>query len=65
MAVAKSLKKKPWNARVIQGWVCTFIKDPDDLPHNNYGTWNETALKKDNTFAQEVHMHLQSVGKYE
>ena len=41
-----------------------FIKDHDDLPCNNYGTWNETILKKDKAFAQEIHMHLQSVGKY-
>ena len=44
--------------------MCTFIKDPDDLPYNNYSTWNETALKKDKTFSQEVHTHLQSVGKH-
>jgi len=61
MAVAKSLENKPWHARVIRGWVCAFIKDPDD---HNYGTWNETALEKDKAFAQEVHMHLKSVGKY-
>jgi len=44
--------------------VQTFIKDPDDLSYNNYCTWNEIALEKDKAFAQEVHMHLQSVGKY-
>jgi hypothetical protein len=43
MAVAKSLKKKPWHTR---GCVRTFIKDHDDLPYNNYGTWNETILEK-------------------
>jgi len=44
--------------------VHTFIKDPNDLPYNNYGTWNETTLEKDKVFAQEVRTHLQSVGKY-
>ena len=65
MAGAKYLEKKPWHARVILGQVQTFIKDPDDLSYNNYCTWNEIALEKDKAFAQEVHMHLQSVGKYE
>jgi hypothetical protein len=61
---AKSLEKKPWHARVIRGRVRAFIKDHDDLPYSNYGTWNETVLEKDKAFAQEVHAHLQSVGKY-
>lgn len=41
-----------------------FIANHDNMPYNNYGTWNETALENDKAFAQEVHMHLQSVGKY-
>jgi hypothetical protein len=63
-AIAKSLEKKPWHTRVIRGRVRAFIKDHDDLPYNNYGTWNETILEKDKAFAQEVHAHLQSVSKY-
>ena len=64
MAVVRSLEKKPWHARIIQRCVHTFIKDHDDLPSNNYGTWNETILEKDKEFAQEFHAHLQLVGKY-
>ena len=63
-AVVKSLKKKPWHARVIRGHVRAFIKDHDDLPYHNYGTWNETILEKDKAFAQGFYVHLQLVSEY-
>jgi len=63
-ATARALEKKPWHSRLIQGRTRAFIADHEDLPYNNYGTWNETALKTDKNLAQEIHAHLQSIGKY-
>ncbi|KAG2352590.1 hypothetical protein BDR07DRAFT_1313182, partial [Suillus spraguei] len=41
-----------------------FIADCKDLPFNIYGTWNESLLDKDEELAQEIHIHIQGVGRY-
>ena len=41
-----------------------FIADCKDLPVNPYGAWNEATIDKHPEIAQEIHAHLQSVGKF-
>ncbi|KAK0474661.1 hypothetical protein EDD18DRAFT_1090483, partial [Armillaria luteobubalina] len=40
-----------------------YIKDHDDLPKTHQGGGVKSAMD-DNDFAQELHLHLQQVGKY-
>jgi hypothetical protein len=61
---ATYLEKKPHHARLLCERTRDLISDRDDLPFNIYGTWNESALDQDETLAQEIHLHLQSIGKY-
>jgi hypothetical protein len=41
-----------------------YIADHEDLPVNPYGQWNESVIDKDPTLVQEIHAHLQTIGKY-
>ena len=41
-----------------------FMADPEDLLHNPYGAWNKSILDHDETLAQDIHLHLQKIGKY-
>lgn len=41
-----------------------FIDDHEDLPVNPYGTWTEYVIDKHPEIAQELHAHLQSIGKF-
>ena len=40
------------------------MADPEDLPYNPYRAWSESVLDRDKTLAQEIHLHLQKIGKY-
>ena len=40
------------------------MADPDNIPHNPYRAWSESVLDHDDTLAQEIHLHLQKIGKY-
>lgn len=55
--------KGTYQARVLRKRVCAFISDREDLPLNPYGVWNESVLDRDESLAQEIHLHLQSIGK--
>jgi hypothetical protein len=61
---ATSLEKKETYARRLCKWSRAFINDHEDLPVNKYGAWNESVLDKDKELVQEIHLHLQSIGKY-
>jgi hypothetical protein len=61
---ATSLEKKEAYARRLREWSRAFIEDREHLPINKYGAWNESILDKDTELAQEIHLHLQSIGKY-
>jgi hypothetical protein len=39
------------------------MSDQECLPTNLYGRWN-VSLLKDEDLAQEIHLHLQGIGKY-
>ena len=55
--------KGPWLARRLREWVHAFILDENDLPISQYGRWNSSILE-DEDLAQEIHLHLQSIGQY-
>jgi hypothetical protein len=48
----------------LQGWTRDFIADCEVLPQNPYGIWNESLVDKDETLAQDIHIHLQGIGKF-
>ncbi|KAJ7722554.1 hypothetical protein DFH07DRAFT_705759, partial [Mycena maculata] len=50
-------------SRRIRKWTITFMKDDTNLPTAKYGKFNGSVLE-DKDLAQEIHLHLQSVGKF-
>jgi len=63
LAVAHAAERGPWLARKLREWSRAYIKDRDCLPLNEYGRWN-VSLLEDEDLAQEIHLHLQGIGKY-
>ena len=61
---ADTLEQKPHFAQRLRKWCRNFIADRENLPVNKYGKWNESLLDKDESLAQDIHIHLQSVGKF-
>ncbi|KAF9506285.1 hypothetical protein BS47DRAFT_1374149 [Hydnum rufescens UP504] len=47
----------------MQEWVQAFIADRSALPVNIYGHWKVSALSEED-LATEIHLHLQSKGKF-
>src|SRR5882762_6487044 len=64
LETAKNLRKKPFHSRILRERAQAFILDREDLPFNLFGTWNESAIDKDESLAQEIHVHLQRIGKF-
>jgi hypothetical protein len=60
---AHNLHKDAWMARKLREWTRAFILDRNDIPINSYGEWNVSILK-DEGLAEEIHLHLQGIGKY-
>ena len=63
LAVVHAAECGPWLARKLREWLRAYIKDRDCLPLNEYGHWN-VSLLEDEDLAQEIHLHLQGIGKY-
>ncbi|KAJ7447331.1 hypothetical protein B0H11DRAFT_2335656 [Mycena galericulata] len=61
--IAKSAGSSSWMSRRIREWTITFMKDDTNLPTAEYGKFNGSVLE-DEDLAQEIHLHLQSVGKF-
>ncbi|KAF7375719.1 hypothetical protein MSAN_00461400 [Mycena sanguinolenta] len=61
--IAKSAGKGSWLSRRIREWTVDFIRDENNLPTAEYGKMNGTILE-DEDLAQELHLHLQGIGKY-
>ncbi|KAJ7461077.1 hypothetical protein FB451DRAFT_950615, partial [Mycena latifolia] len=55
--------KGSWLSRWIREWAVNFIRDEKNLPTAEYGKMNGSVLE-DNDLAQELHLHLQGIGKY-
>ncbi|KAJ7234033.1 hypothetical protein B0H12DRAFT_1239178 [Mycena haematopus] len=65
LAAAHAAQKGPWTARKLRQWARAFMKDPKSLPASPYGSWNkERSVLKDADVANEIALHLQSIGKY-
>jgi len=56
------LGKGPWFACQLCVWTKAYFESRL-LPQNRYGTWNKSRLE-DEDLAGELHLHLQSLGKY-
>jgi hypothetical protein len=52
-----------WLARHLQEWSHALIKDASKLPTHRYGLFN-TSVLDDEDIAQEIILHLQSIGEY-
>ncbi|KAJ7689788.1 hypothetical protein B0H17DRAFT_936732 [Mycena rosella] len=61
--IARAAGKGSWLSCCIREWVVAFIKDENKLPMGDYGKMNATVLE-DEDLAQELHLHLQGLGKY-
>jgi hypothetical protein len=61
--ISKAAGKGPWLSRWIREWAVDFIKDEKNLPTAEYGKMNGSVLE-DEDLAQELHLHLQGIGKY-
>ncbi|KAF7347061.1 hypothetical protein MVEN_01459900 [Mycena venus] len=65
LAAAHAAQKGPWTARRLRQWTRAFLKDPKDVPTSPYGSWNkERSVLEDADVANEIALHLQSLGKY-
>jgi hypothetical protein len=64
LKTADNLEKRPALAKNLRIWTRAFIADRKDLPVNPYGAWNEAVIDKHPKIAQEIHTHLQNIGKY-
>ncbi|KAF7969760.1 hypothetical protein HWV62_11377 [Athelia sp. TMB] len=64
LRTSRSLGWSVYRARKLREWSRAFILDREDLPYNPYGRWNLSVLDTDETLAQEIHLHLQSIGPY-
>lgn len=62
VAVAKSLERGTWFARVLRRRCFALIKD-EELPTSIYGSWTKSLLD-DEGLQQELFGHLQGIGKY-
>ncbi|GLB45359.1 hypothetical protein LshimejAT787_2200220 [Lyophyllum shimeji] len=63
LATAKASERGPWFARRLREWSSAFIIDPEVLPENTYGTWNNSRLD-DEDMKQDLNEHLQTLGKF-
>lgn len=61
--VAHDNEKGPWYAHRLCEWTKAYIEDHEIIPENIYGTWNVSWVEEDDV-AQEIHLHLQSIGQY-
>ena len=61
--VAHAAERGPWLAKQLRIWTRAYINDRECLPFNQYGRWN-VSLLEDEDLAQEIHVHLQGIGKY-
>ncbi|KIK72537.1 hypothetical protein PAXRUDRAFT_21875 [Paxillus rubicundulus Ve08.2h10] len=63
LATARVAMKGSWFACNLWLWSKAYILDREDLPWDTYGDWKMLRVD-DKNLAAELHLHLQSVGKY-
>lgn len=64
LQTAKSLGGNTYMAQSLCEWTCVFIGDPEFMPEHHHNGKAGCSLLDDDDFAQELHLHLQSMGKY-
>jgi hypothetical protein len=64
LRVASDREAGSSHACKLREWTRAFVDDRENLLVNPYGKWNESILDKDPALAQEIHLHLQSIGQY-
>jgi hypothetical protein len=62
LKTARNYERGPYFARKLRQMTHTFISDREELPRNLH-KGSKSALD-DEDLAQEIHLHLQSIGKY-
>jgi hypothetical protein len=63
LQTANSIQCGEHYAKQLRIWVWAYIVDQKCLPDNLYGVWNEYLLEHED-LSQEIHLHLQSIGKH-
>ena len=63
LKVANAAERGPWLACHLREWSRAYILSPKAVPTNIYGKWN-VSLLEDEDLSQEIHLHLQSLGKF-
>ncbi|KAF7972821.1 hypothetical protein HWV62_17022 [Athelia sp. TMB] len=63
LRAASTAQKGPWFARLLREWTRSFIIDHAVLPENKYGGF-KTSMLSNEDLAQEIVLHLQSIGKW-
>jgi hypothetical protein len=61
---ANSLGGNVYMARSLREWTRAFIADPEFIPEHHQKGRAGRSLIDDENFTQELHLHLQSIGKY-
>ncbi|KAL0565447.1 hypothetical protein V5O48_016575 [Marasmius crinis-equi] len=61
--IATSAGKGPWLSRMLRVWTIDFAEDEENLPEARYG-WANVSILEDKDIVQELHLHLQGIGKY-
>jgi len=64
LRTVSNVERAPSYARQLRRWARNFIADREVLPQNPYGGWNESLIDADETLVQDIHLHLQGVGKF-
>ncbi len=60
----KAVSKGPALARNLRKWSAIFCKDKTKLPLSKWGAHNASMLDRDEDLANNIHLHLQSLGKW-
>ena len=64
LQTAQSLGRNTYMARTLREWTREFINNPEFVPeHHHKGRTGQSHID-DEDFAQELHLHLQSIGEY-
>ena len=63
-STAADMEHGDYQACKLQEWTGAFISNRENLPTNKNGHFRLTLIDKDESLAQELHLHLQSIGKY-
>lgn len=60
---AHIIEESTYQAENYRQWGRAFIQDRDSLPEHDYGKGNRSLIE-DEDLSTEIHLHLQSIGKY-